>query len=232
MFNKRGLTHLKFLLGAGSGIAGIVAAVSIAIRLDVGGFCGGTVRLDTIAAATAVATRCGHLVSSSLTHILDVVGTLLRVGVGGEQLGKFALLSTLTAKADEYVQGMVHGVGIHAILDAELEGGLVSLGLLTARISILCELLTDVTEETRREGTSRGVDGSDTVTGGYHEIGCTLGIANILINKVTQLVSDDGKHLIVVHGVHKACVDAHATVATGKGVDGAGLIDLVVEVQV
>ena len=53
------------------------------------------------------------------------------MGVRREHLGQGALLSRVGAKAEEDVQCMVHGEGIHTVGDAELEGGLVGFGLLT-----------------------------------------------------------------------------------------------------
>ena len=154
------------------------------------------------------------------------------VGVGGEQLGQLALLGVFSAQSDEHVQCVVHGIRIHTVGDAELESSLIGLGLLTARVGVLGQLLSEVAKEAGREGSSGGVDGGDAITGGHHEVSGTVGVAHVFINKVTQLVADDGKDFIVVHGIHQSGVDADATVATGEGVDRVRLIHLVVQVQV
>ena len=127
---------------------------------------------------------------------------------------------------------MVHGVWVYAVLDAELEGSLVGLGLLTARIGIAGQLLAEVAKEASGKGSCGGVDGCDAVAGGYDKIGGTVGVADLLINKVTQLVADDGKDFVVVHGIHQSSVDTHTTIAAGKSVDCVGLIDLVIQVQI
>ena len=154
------------------------------------------------------------------------------VGVRGEQFLQSALLAGLATQFNQHVECVIHGVRIHTVLDAELEGSLVGLGLLTARVGVAGQFLTKVAKEAGREGTCRGVDCCNAITGSHDEIGGTISIADILINKVTQLMADDGEHFVVVHGIHQAGVNTHAAVTTGKGIDRVGLVDLVVEVQI
>ena len=127
---------------------------------------------------------------------------------------------------------MVHGKRVHTVGDAELEGGLVGLGLLTARIGGAGQLLPKVAKESRGQGAGGGVHRGDAVTGGHHQVGGTVSVADIFINKVSQLMTNHGKHLVVVHGIHQAGINPHAAIAARKSVDGIRLIHFVVEVQV
>ena len=94
------------------------------------------------------------------------------------------------------------------------------------------QLLSQVTEEAGGEGPCCCVDSCNAVSGSHHEVGGTIGVADVFINKVPQLMTYDGKHLVVVHGIHQAGIDAHTAIATGEGVDRVGLIHLVVQVQI
>ena len=127
---------------------------------------------------------------------------------------------------------MIHGEGIDAVLYAELESGLIGLSLLTTRVGVLGQLLSEVAKESRGDGSGGGVHGGDAVPGGHHQIGSAIGVADVLVNQVSQLVADDGEQLVVVHHIHQTRVNTNAAIAAGESVHGARLIDLIIQVQV
>lgn len=100
-------------------------------------FLGGGVAVTVVIGAAcrwlvAISLRRGHLVACGLAHLLNVSGAFVGIGVRGEQLFQSALLTGLATQLNQHVERVIHGVWINAVLDTELESGLVSLGLLTA----------------------------------------------------------------------------------------------------
>ena len=98
---------------------------------------------------------------------------------------------------------MVHGKRIDAVGDAELESGLVGLGLLTTRVSGTGQLLSEVPEETSGNSSGSCVHRGNAVAGSDHEIGGAVGIAHVFVDEMPQLMADHSKQLVIVHDVHQ-----------------------------